>query len=161
MKYYAHSTENPDKSDWQELKDHLAKTAEKSAKFAEKFNHEEFGRIVGLFHDLGKYSQKFQRRLDGCKTPVDHATAGAIEVKKKYRELGEYILAHCIAGHHGGLLDTGSGLEEKHLTARLKKTVEDYLSNLLDYFQNFLTRNYSQTASLNQASGILRIVANL
>ena len=108
MKYYAHSTENPDKSDWQE------------------FNHEEFGRIVGLFHDLGKYSQKFQRRLDGCKTPVDHATAGAIEVKKKYRELGEYILAHCIAGHHGGLLDTGSGLEEKHLTARLKKTVEDY-----------------------------------
>ena len=126
MKYYAHSTENPDKSDWQELKDHLAKTAKKSAKFAEKFNHEEFGRIVGLFHDLGKYSQKFQRRLKGSTEKVDHSTAGAIEVTERYGKLGKYILAHCIAGHHGGLLDTGSGLEEKHLTVRLKKAVEDY-----------------------------------
>ncbi len=126
MKYYAHSTDKPDKSDWQELKDHLKDTAKKCAEFAGKFNHEEFGRIAGLFHDLGKYSEKFQRRLEGSTEKVDHATAGAIEVTERYGRLGEYVLAHCIAGHHGGLLDTGSGVDEKHLSKRLKKIVEKY-----------------------------------
>jgi len=94
MKYYAHTKKDSDEK--QELKDHLKDTAKKSAEFAEKFNQKEFGRIVGLFHDLGKYSEKFQRRLRGSTEKVDHATAGAIEVTILFPIIGDNILAYCI-----------------------------------------------------------------
>lgn len=133
MEYYAHSTENTNKSDWQKLKVHLENTAQRSEEFAEKFNQKELGRIAGLFHDLGKYSEKFQDRLKGG-PKVDHATAGAKEVVKLYNGIGEYILAHCIAGHHGGLIDTGSGVDKVDLKSRLKKEIEEY-SHYTDEFK--------------------------
>lgn len=137
MKYYAHSTEKTDKSDWQELKIHLKDTAKLSSKFAEKFNQKELGQIAGLFHDLGKYSEKFQRRLEGFKERVDHSTAGAIEVSEKYKEIGKYILAHCIAGHHSGLLDTGTDANDKSLTKRLKKEFIKEDEKYSDYTKDF------------------------
>jgi len=59
--------------------------------------------------------------LNGSSIKVDHATAGDQEVVKLYNNIGEFILAYCISGHHGGLLDTGSGVESSHLKARFKK----------------------------------------
>jgi len=143
MKYYAHSTKNPTKIDWQELKIHLENTANKCAKFAGKFNHEEFGRIAGLFHDLGKYSEKFQKRLSGSSEKVDHATAGAIEVSKIFSIIGENILAYCIAGHHGGLPDAGTDANDKSLTARLKKEVEKYSHYVYELSEEDLKANFN------------------
>lgn len=138
-KYYAHSTEKSNKSDWHKLKVHLEDTAKKSAEFAGKFNQENLGKIAGLFHDLGKYSEKFQRRLDGSTEKVDHAAAGAIEVTERYGKLGEYILAYSIAGHHGGLPDTENGTDSSHLKARLKKVFkeDEKYSHYINEFNEF------------------------
>ncbi len=120
-KYYAHSTDNPDKSDWQLLHDHLSKVAKISSDFAGDFNASEFAYAGGLLHDLGKYSSEFQKRLEGAKIHVDHATAGAREAERKYHTAYSRILEYVITGHHGGLLNYGSN--ESGMVERLEKSI--------------------------------------
>ena len=74
-----------------------------SRHFAAAFGAEEQGQLVGLTHDIGKYSDAFQKRLLRNGAKVDHATAGAFECWKK----GQACAAFCVAGHHGGLPDGG------------------------------------------------------
>jgi len=106
MKYYAHSSEKQEAS-WQTISEHLEHTAKAAGEYASKFNAKEFGYICGLLHDLGKYSDKFQRKLHGEMLSVDHSTAGAKEVIKLYGEKFGKLLAYCIAGHLSGLPDYG------------------------------------------------------
>jgi len=86
--YYAHSGNNPNKSDWQLLSDHLQKVSSIAAENARYFDGAVLAGIAGLLHDIGKYTKGFQKRLEGGKR-VDHATAGAkIAVKKWVGQLG-------------------------------------------------------------------------
>ena len=60
------------------LADHLRQVAELAGRFAEPFGAEEQARAAGLLHDLGKYSDQFQRRLrDPHERGRDHWTIGA------------------------------------------------------------------------------------
>lgn len=123
--FYAHTTKNLDKSDWQPLKDHLTNVAKLSQEFANDFNAGELAYTSGLLHDLGKYSPEFQRRLEGVNIHVDHSTAGAIEAGKLFCPSYGLLFAYAVSGHHGGLLNFGSS--ESGLGERLHK------SNLPDY----------------------------
>lgn len=114
--YYAHSTDAPDKQDWQLLSVHLRNVADIASEFAEDFHASEIAYAGGLLHDIGKYSPDFQRRLEGAGIRVDHSTAGAREAKALYPKQFSRILEYIITGHHGGLLNSGSsesGLEER------------------------------------------------
>ena len=62
------------------------------------------GEFSGLLHDIGKYSEAFQKRLRGDKARVDHSTAGAVECIHRRQPL----CAFAVAGHHGGLPEGGS-----------------------------------------------------
>jgi CRISPR-associated endonuclease/helicase Cas3/CRISPR-associated endonuclease Cas3-HD len=127
--FYAHSTKNPDKSDWQPLKDHLLKVADISQQFANDFNAGDLAYTSGLLHDLGKYSPEFQRRLEGANIHVDHSTAGAIEAEKLFHKSYGLLFAYAVTGHHGGLLNYGSS--ESGLGERLHKSdLPDYSSYL-------------------------------
>lgn len=97
------------------LYEHLTGTAERAAKFAAEFGCGEWGYLAGLWHDLGKYSQAFQRKIHAAavygmeahieaKARVDHSTAGAIYSVERFNLLGR-ILAYLLAGHHAGLTD--------------------------------------------------------
>lgn len=99
--YFAHAAPDFRK---QSVLDHLQNTAALCARFAAAFGAEEQGRLAGLAHDIGKYSEAFQRRLNGDCTSVDHATAGAWECIRR----GQIPAAFAVAGHHGGLPDGGS-----------------------------------------------------
>lgn len=109
--YFAHTSDAGDKRDWQPLRQHLVNVARLAAKRAAYFGCERLGYVAGLFHDLGKYSASFQRRLDGSGESVDHSTAGADMVLRlssgRDRELAA-LLAYVIAGHHAGLPDMKS-----------------------------------------------------
>ena len=98
--YLAHTAED---GRTQTVLQHLTGTAKRCAAFADTFHAPEQGQLAGSAHDVGKYSDAFQRRLlhDGPK--VDHATAGAFECLK----LGQLFAAFAVAGHHGGLPDGG------------------------------------------------------
>ncbi|KIH76344.1 CRISPR-associated helicase, Cas3 family [Geoalkalibacter ferrihydriticus] len=115
--YYAHSTANQDKSDWQTLPDHLANVARLAEKFADVFNAGEWGRCAGLLHDAGKATDAFTARLEGNTARVDHSTFGARLARERLGRLG-LLLAYVIVGHHGGL--TNGGNQEGELHFRLK-----------------------------------------
>ncbi|HKP94941.1 MAG TPA: CRISPR-associated helicase Cas3' [Fibrobacteria bacterium] len=118
-----------DKSKRQTLKDHLEGVASLSSEFASKTGLALAGELLGLLHDLGKYSKEFQNYLKsatellnpdedeefvdakGLKGKIDHSTAGAQLVWKELSNQGDLgivvgqILALCIASHHSGLID--------------------------------------------------------
>ena len=48
---------------WQSLANHLVGVATLSKGFAAKVGLEQVGELLGLLHDLGKYSQAFQTYL--------------------------------------------------------------------------------------------------
>ncbi|SFM17452.1 CRISPR-associated helicase/endonuclease Cas3 [Pelosinus propionicus] len=132
MIYYGHTKENLrtkeilPKEHWQSLKEHLDEVARLAEERAAKFGAGKLGRIIGLAHDIGKYSKDFQKRLEGNKTKVDHATAGAQEICRKWQSPIGKALAFTVAGHHGGLPDGYRG-DIKNLPGRLeKKDIPDY-----------------------------------
>lgn len=124
MQYLAHINEN-DKE--QTLKQHLENTAGQCAEFSDKFGVYDWGYCCGLLHDIGKYSQAFQKRLQGDGGKVDHSTAGA---QLCWKMGGLYwLLSYCIAGHHAGLPNTGGDTDlstKGTLKGRLKKNIKDY-----------------------------------
>ena len=130
------------------LFDHLTGVADLAGRFAAAFGEEAMGRLLGLYHDIGKYSQEFQaymradeekkKRLRGS---IDHSTAGAQEIVKLGEGTGQgkssrlskgmaQVMAFCIAGHHGGIPNQGTQANvggEGTLLGRLKRR------NLPDY----------------------------
>ena len=121
-KKLAHISE--DHSREQTVYEHLTGTAKLAKQFAAAFGAEEDGYLLGLLHDIGKYSDAFQYRLDGG-VRVDHSTAGAKEACAH----GVGYLALAIAGHHGGIPNFGSRADTKNdatLSGRLKRDLEPY-----------------------------------
>jgi len=119
---------------YQCLIDHLLQTASLASKMALEFGCREWGNLAGLWHDIGKYSSEFQKRIsatDGGNAhieatgKVDHSTAGAQHAAEMIKEKGfGKAIAYVIAGHHGGLPDGIS--PDSCLRSRLKKIIPDY-----------------------------------
>lgn len=144
----------------QSVQAHLKETAVLAKVFAQKLNLESAGELLGLMHDFGKYSRKFQKYIhdetglfnpdldDEESTPngskVDHSTAGAQWVYRELRKFGAeqgigelfgQILGLCIASHHGeGLIDCLNGEGNAIWKKRFEK--EDELTHLAECEQN-------------------------
>lgn len=106
QRYLAHIAED---GRGQTVQEHLLGTAKRCAAFAEAFGAREQGELAGKAHDIGKYSQAFQRRILGAPDRVDHATAGAYECFIRQ----QICAAFAVAGHHGGLPDGGSRTDKE------------------------------------------------
>ena len=142
------------------LIDHLLETSTISGQLAAKLNLGLVGELLGLMHDFGKYSRKFQKYIhdetglfnpdldDEESTPngskVDHSTAGAQWVYRELRKFGAaqgigelfgQMLGLCIASHHGeGLIDCLDGEGNPKWIERFNKT--DELTHLAECEQN-------------------------
>lgn len=125
MRYLAHKRNDTDGKE-ELLIDHLNQTAEMAAEFAKSMGYEKIAYEMGKLHDIGKYSQKFQKRINGENITVNHSTAGAITAFK-YRLP---MTAFCISGHHGGLPDFGGRFDTADSGTFLgkvnDKSVEEY-----------------------------------
>ena len=96
--YYVHSAQDELGNlllyeHWQTLQNHSVNVGEMAAEFARVFGAQEQTCQTGKLHDLGKYSELFNRRLHGGPS-VDYATAGAkiaktlaLEWRSKYKLL--------------------------------------------------------------------------
>ena len=108
MPWYAHSTEDQAKADWQSLAEHCLGVAVLAAEMAKLLGLERAAFFAGLFHDLGKYCMDFQHRLEGKDVRVDHSTAGAqvlLALAQGPDKLVAHLIAYAILGHHAGLPD--------------------------------------------------------
>lgn len=120
---------------------HLNKVAFWTAKFAAEMfapdSHErksawDWGYLAGLWHDLGKFPEKWQAYLraksdihsDEISGKVDHSTAGAQHAVKVSPILG-HLLGYLIAGHHSGLLD-GTSNHACQASRLLKNDLPDW-----------------------------------
>ena len=88
----AHVCLDPETGTWRlhSLGLHLAETANRAAAMARAFGSEDWARIAGRLHDLGKYGPDFQSylksksgydptaHLEGTGDKVDHSTAGGL-----------------------------------------------------------------------------------
>lgn len=114
---------------WQSLESHLLGVAALARGFASKLRVGDVGELLGLLHDLGKYSQEFQAYLKSAtgaldqdadedwvdaaslKGKVDHSTAGAqwiwqtLTGQGPRAQLLAQVAALCVASHHSGLID--------------------------------------------------------
>ena len=142
------------------LQTHLTETAEIAKLLAAKLALDHAGELLGLMHDFGKYSRKFQKYIhdetglfnpdldDEESTPngskVDHSTAGTQWVYRELRKFGAeqgigelfgQMLGLCIASHHGeGLIDCLDGEGNPKWIERFNKT--DELTHLAECEQN-------------------------
>jgi CRISPR-associated endonuclease/helicase Cas3 len=132
--FYAHTLPGKPTADWEPLRDHLEQVARRAGEFASTFSAEAWGRVAGLWHDLGKYSKEFQARLfrengleahlEGPVGRVNHSTAGAKHAIDSFtgeQGLRGRILAYCIAGHHAGLADAIAEAGQSGLDQRLRE----------------------------------------
>jgi CRISPR-associated endonuclease/helicase Cas3 len=130
----------------QSLNDHLTGTSSLTSQFAASFNNSAWGRLVGLWHDLGSIPMNFRSILkvnsgyeeDDQKRPkTDHTSAAAILAKEMYPNLFWQPVAYCIAGHHAGLHNY---IHEPSITGdlsdRLKK--QEYLDKIRSKIPNEL-----------------------
>lgn len=125
----------------QSLELHLWSVSRLAAELAAKFDMFTHGALIGLLHDLGKYSAAFQAYIQsatgllnqdedeefvdaaGLKGKIDHSTSGAQLIWLELAPQGDLariagqILALCIASHHSGLIDC--------LTQSVGKPTED------------------------------------
>lgn len=133
--FYAHTREKQSPSTWQPLREHLETVAELAGGFASAFDAEEWGRLAGLWHDLGKYRTPFQEYLHAqCDSGGDHSAAGALLAQQVGSPKHPWPpLAFAIAGHHAGLANrTKADGPPKPLTQRLedvKATLGEALEN--------------------------------
>ena len=96
------------------VREHLLAVAEQAAAFAAPFNRTKEAYLAGLFHDFGKYSEKFQRALDLPRnepTNLDHAVCGATllwlmnQKNGSLRDNAWKAVIEVVNGHHDGLLE--------------------------------------------------------
>lgn len=135
-RYYAHSLPGRPVDEWQPLEEHLKNVALLAKSFADNFGAGNWAYLAGLWHDLGKYSEEFQKMLQAGSDPdthietkrgrPDHSTAGAQHAFNVLNDRGK-ILAYTIAGHHAGL-PNGNDNDLSCLSERLKKKIPDYNS---------------------------------
>ncbi len=95
---YAHSANA--NGDWHPLAQHLSCVARMAETFAAQAAWAEEALLAGLLHDLGKYADRFQARLHGQDSGLDHWSQGASLALTEFRAVAAAL---AIEGHHVGL----------------------------------------------------------
>ena len=111
--YYGRSEEIEGEIIYQLLIEHLNNVANICGQFVGQVSDEKIGIFLGYMHDIGKYSEDFQRRIRGENIKVAHADAGAKVAEKIYQQLNRMnpiyrLLVYVIYGHHSGLANYGT-----------------------------------------------------
>lgn len=128
QKYLAHISSDGRE---QTVKEHLYGTAKLCEIFADEFNAGKNGKLAGMIHDIGKYSDTFQKRLAGG-PKTDHSTAGAFECWK----MGNALEAIAVAGHHSGLSDFGTkddSADESTFRGRMAKALQKRIDKYTEW----------------------------
>jgi CRISPR-associated endonuclease/helicase Cas3 len=127
---------------WREPHDlaaHLASVSALAGCFAREFG-EDWARLAGQWHDLGKYRPRFQkyiRQVTGFEAldahienkpgRSPHSTAGALLACDRFGMAGR-VLAYLIAGHHAGLDDWHGGLNERLSEAASREELDQAIA---------------------------------
>ena len=168
---------------WHTLYQHLRGTGILSRRFSQKIGLPLLGELMGLLHDLGKYSKAFQGYLQtaiGINDPdldeetlpsrrrgsVDHSTAGAQWIWQSLStsehpelRLAAQWVALCVASHHSGLIDCLTPAGDDRFLERLGKT--DDATHLKEAWAKADARLRQRIEDLAQSSALKDEIGNL
>lgn len=168
------------------MHDHLVGVAQLSRCFAKKIGAQDMGELLGLLHDFGKYSQRFQTYIQSAtglldqdvdeeyvdavalKGKIDHSSAGAQLIWNNFRRYGRQgelvgqILALCLASHHSGLIDCLKPDGENGFAARMSKDVgKTHLEECEESADNNILKKLELLATPSLIKECLQQIANL
>jgi CRISPR-associated endonuclease/helicase Cas3 len=175
MTYYSRSANVYGEKE--EVKGHLARVAELSKKYASEFGAGPAGEWVGVMHDAGKVSTRFQEVLDGKRIGVNHECAGAfllwMQSAKKSIDIqkGYQLMARVVYGHHKGLqhdikdtlvesyLKTGAVIEQRAIGRTYAVSGKAEYDNVVKYLRENVSMpqtvyRYSQNSNCNKYNNI-------
>lgn len=98
FEYFAHSGNSHEKK--HALAEHLSSVGNSAHSFAGLAHWASEVKLAGLLHDLGKYGDRFQARLQGKDHGLDHWSQGAWVALTEHRAIAAAL---AIQGHHVGL----------------------------------------------------------
>ncbi len=134
----------------QSVKEHSYNVSQMSKGYGAKISAKATAELIGVFHDMGKQTKKFDSYMRYCvmnpddrslKGTVDHSTAGARFIydnfygtKDPYQKLTAQLISLVICSHHGGLIDCLDLKGIDKFTSRIKKTEEIFYDEALSNF---------------------------
>lgn len=149
-----------------ENRDHLRRVGELAGVFGDELGIGNEARIAGMFHDFGKYSDRFQSVLRGTMQGVDHAFPGAaflfaykrLNAKKASAKRKKYEpIIEAVQGHHDGLVSLAAMEREIGETLRFESAdccpsgklpslagEEEYQAALLAFLRDFPEYEFSK-----------------
>ncbi|MBU1664746.1 MAG: HDIG domain-containing protein [Gammaproteobacteria bacterium] len=116
MTYHSHSS-NP-AGNWHLLRMHLAEVAKLALTHAGAAPWANEASLAGLLHDLGKYADRFQRRLEGQDAGLDHWSQGAWIALSKHK--AEAFQRHALAHHQ-------ARITQQHALDRISRLLHDHV----------------------------------
>jgi CRISPR-associated endonuclease/helicase Cas3 len=112
---------NPTTLKEQSVKDHLNNVSIMSKEFGTKISLSATGELIGILHDMGKATNKFDSYIHYSSThpndkslrgSINHSTAGAkfiydnfYNTTDPYQKFTAQLISMAICSHHGGLID--------------------------------------------------------
>lgn len=163
------------------LLDHLLSVSQAAGRMSEKIGIGAAGAAIGLLHDLGKYSQDFQRylrrmaldqdteRQEQGRGTIDHSTAGAQTIWQNLKSKGRLegvvgeILSLCVASHHSGLIDCIAPCGTDKLSRRMCKARSEshYDEAWASAEQPVIERNERHLQDPNLAGGLREVITRI
>jgi CRISPR-associated endonuclease/helicase Cas3 len=105
----------------QSVKEHLYNVSTMSMEYDGKISLNATGELIGILHDMGKETRKFDDYIRYClanpkdkslRGSVNHSTAGAkliydnfYNTNDQYQKITAQLISMVICSHHGGLID--------------------------------------------------------
>jgi len=137
----------------QSLSEHLQNVSAMSMKYGAKISLSATGELIGILHDMGKGTKKFDAYIHysvmnpndkSLKGSINHSTAGAkyiydnfynIPDSDPYQRFTAQLISLAICSHHGGLIDCLdlAGLDK--FTDRMNPEKDISYDEVMDYFK--------------------------
>ncbi|ACV64361.1 CRISPR-associated helicase Cas3 [Desulfofarcimen acetoxidans DSM 771] len=143
---------NPSIAKEQSVKEHLYSVAELAKEFSSKISLAATGELMGMLHDMGKGTRKFDAYIRYCaqnpqdkslKGQVNHSTAGAkliydsfYNTADRLQKFTAQLISLAVCSHHGGLIDCLDLRGRDKYTERMKPDEDILYDEALNYFRS-------------------------
>lgn len=174
---------NPITLEEQSVKEHLYNVSAMSMEYSMKISLGATGKLIGILHDMGKETEKFNSYIHYCSAhpndkslrgSIDHSTAGAKFIydnfynatdSDPYQKLAAQLISLVICSHHGGLIDCldlrGMDIFTNRMKTEKEILYDEALSNYQKECMNMIQLKDLFSESIEEIKAILNNISKI